>query len=114
MILNGLGFSNRPLSLTPQFFENKPLEVLFGPEVKASDFNHYKLGRGLDDAVGYGSELLFSELAITICRSEGVDCISISHEEGDVHCLINGLNDIRKKNINSIWTNRIRDISNFF
>jgi hypothetical protein len=25
MILNGLGFTNRPLSLTPQFFANKPL-----------------------------------------------------------------------------------------
>src|SRR5207247_4037853 len=24
MILNGLGFSDRPLSLTPQFFANKP------------------------------------------------------------------------------------------
>jgi transposase len=29
MILNGLGFSNRPLSLTPQFFEGKPLDLLF-------------------------------------------------------------------------------------
>jgi|SRR5438876_3619160 len=25
MILNGLGFTNRPLSLTPQFFANKPV-----------------------------------------------------------------------------------------
>ena len=25
MIINGLGFSNRPISLTPQFFSNKPL-----------------------------------------------------------------------------------------
>ena len=29
MILNGLGFSQRPLSLTPQFFVNKPLDRLF-------------------------------------------------------------------------------------
>ena len=29
MILNGLGFSNRPISLTPQFFENKPMALLF-------------------------------------------------------------------------------------
>ena len=26
MILNGLGFANRPLSLTPQFFANKGIE----------------------------------------------------------------------------------------
>ena len=29
MILNGLGFANRPLSLTPQFFANKPLTCCF-------------------------------------------------------------------------------------
>ncbi len=29
MILNSLGFSNRPISLTPQFFENKPMALLF-------------------------------------------------------------------------------------
>ncbi len=28
-ILNSLGFSNRPISLTPQFFENKPMALLF-------------------------------------------------------------------------------------
>ena len=33
MILNGLGFANRPLSLTPQFFANKPLDLLFRPRV---------------------------------------------------------------------------------
>ena len=73
MILNGLGFSNRPLSLTPQFFENKPLDIFFRPGVNASDFNHYKLGRSLDDAVHYGSEHLFSETALSACRAEGVD-----------------------------------------
>ncbi len=72
MVLNGLGFSNRPLSLTPQFFENKPLDVLFRPGVQASDFNHYKLGRSLDDAVDYSSELLFTEIASSTCRSESI------------------------------------------
>ena len=33
MILNGLGFANRPVSLTPQFFANKPLDLLFRPGV---------------------------------------------------------------------------------
>ena len=73
MILNGLGFSNRPMSLTPQFFENKPLEVLFRPGVKASDFNHYKLGRSLDEVFDYGLERLFSEISLYICQSEGID-----------------------------------------
>ena len=29
MILNGLGFANKPLTLTPQFFANTPLDLLF-------------------------------------------------------------------------------------
>ena len=36
MILNGLGFAHRPLSLTPQFFANKPLDLLFRPGISDS------------------------------------------------------------------------------
>ena len=49
MILNGLGFANRPLSLTPQFFANKPLDLLFREGVHAEMFNRFKLGRTLDE-----------------------------------------------------------------
>ena len=35
MILNGLGFANRPLSLTPQFFASKPLDLLFHDGIRA-------------------------------------------------------------------------------
>ena len=34
IIINGLGFSDRPLTLTPQFFEKKALELFFRPGVK--------------------------------------------------------------------------------
>jgi len=73
MILNGLGFSNRPLSLTPQFFVNKPLDVLFRPGVHADMFNRFKLGRSLDEVYTYGCDLLFSELARAVCVHEGID-----------------------------------------
>jgi len=73
MILNGLGFSNRPLSLTPQFFVNKPLDVLFRPGVHADMFNRFKLGRSLDEVSTYGCDLLFSELALAVCIQEGID-----------------------------------------
>jgi hypothetical protein len=43
MILNGLGFAHRPLSLTPQFFASKPLDLLFRPGVDADMFNRFKL-----------------------------------------------------------------------
>jgi transposase len=73
MILNGLGFSNRPLSLTPQFFANKPLDLLFREGVRAEMFNRFKLGRTLDEAHAYGCDLLFSELALAVCLQEGIN-----------------------------------------
>jgi transposase len=73
MILNGLGFAHRPLSLTPQFFANKPLDLLFREGIDAEMFNRFKLGRTLDEASTYGCDLLFQELALTVCAQEGID-----------------------------------------
>jgi transposase len=73
MILNGLGFANRPLSLTPQFFANKPLELLFREGIHAEMFNRFKLGRTLDEASTYGCDLLFHGLALAVCAQEGID-----------------------------------------
>ena len=64
MILNGLGFAHRPLSLTPQFFANKPLDLLFREGIDAEMFNRFKLGRTLDEVYAYGCDLLFEELAL--------------------------------------------------
>jgi len=72
MILNGLGFTQRPMSLTPMFFENKPLDILFRKGISSSHFNRFKLGRALDDLYQYGNEALFSEIALHICEKEGV------------------------------------------
>jgi transposase len=72
MILNGLGFSNRPLSLAPQFFANTPLDLLFHEGVRAEMFNRFKLGRTLDEVYTYGCDLLFSELALAVCAQEGI------------------------------------------
>lgn len=73
MIINGLGFSDRPLTLTPQFFENKALSRLFREGVSAKHFNRFKLGRALDDCYAYGCDLLFAEASAMICQKEGVD-----------------------------------------
>src|SRR5438132_12413397 len=73
MILNGLGFANRPVSLTPQFFANKPLDLLFREGLCAEMFNRFKLGRTLDEAYAYGCDLLFHELALAVCAQEGID-----------------------------------------
>ena len=73
MILNGLGFSDKPLSLTPQFFETKALEVLFRPDIEAQNFNRHKLGKVLDAAHNYGCEKLFYELSSQSCAEEAID-----------------------------------------
>src|SRR5215813_3409741 len=73
MILNGLGFANRPLSLTPQVFANKPLDLLFRPGVEAAMFNRFKLGRTLDEVDTYGCDLFLSEIALAVCQQEAID-----------------------------------------
>ena len=72
MILNGLGFSDRPMSLTPQFFANKPVGLLFRDGVSAEHFNRFKLGRSLDKVFSYGCDTLFSEVALAVCQQAGM------------------------------------------
>src|SRR2546429_7463579 len=86
MILNGLGFANRPLSLTPQFFANKPLDLLFRNAIDAEMFNRFKLGRALDKAYAYGCNLLFEELALAVCTHEGID-LRFNHLDTTSFCL---------------------------
>jgi transposase len=78
MILCGLGFTESPLSLTPQFFTHKAIENLFGEKVEADQFNRFKLGRSLDDAFEYGCDLLFAEVAKEACVREGVQTQFVS------------------------------------
>jgi transposase len=73
MILNGLGFAHRPLSLTPQFFANKPLDLLLRGEMRAELCNRFQLGRTLEEVHAYGCDLLLSALARAVCGQEGID-----------------------------------------
>src|SRR5438876_5036769 len=59
MILNGLGFTNKRLYLTPQFFDNKPVERLLGEGLNANNFDEHALGRALDDIACYGASRFF-------------------------------------------------------
>jgi transposase len=70
MILNGLGFAHRPLSLPPQFFTNKPRDLLLRPGVRAAMCNRFQLGRTLDEVHAYGCALLLSALALAVCAQE--------------------------------------------
>lgn len=63
MVLNGLGFVGRPLYLTPEFFANKPVELLIGAEVEAADLNDDSLGRALDELFEHGVTEMFVSVA---------------------------------------------------
>src|SRR6266566_6398780 len=73
MLLNGLGFANRPLSLTPPFCANKPLDLLFREGICTEMFHRFQLGRRLEEVHAYGCDRLLSEIAVAVCAQEGID-----------------------------------------
>jgi transposase len=72
MIINGLGFTNRRLYLTPQFFQSKAVKFLFEEKVCAADFDDHALGKALDEISDYGSSKLYGELAFDIGLEQGL------------------------------------------
>lgn len=74
MVLNALGFVSRPLYLTPEFFSNKPVEVLIRPHLCASDFTDDSLGRALDTLYDHGVTELFA-----IVASKALSTFDIDH-----------------------------------
>lgn len=94
MILNGLGFTDQPLSLVPEFFEELPMDHFFGEGITPIDFDRFSLSRALDRVSRYGEDTLFSEVAAHACTVSGVDCKSQSVDtttfsfSGDYDCEI--------------------------
>src|SRR5262249_33255429 len=72
LVLNGLGFSNRQLYLVPQFFADKPVEHLLGPDTRAEALNDDCLGRTLDWLYAHNVTTLFAGLALRARRTFGV------------------------------------------
>ena len=72
MVINGLGFTDRPLSLTPEFFKELAVERLLGKGVTAEGLNRHRLGRALDAIHEYGVSKIFSEVASSVAIKEGV------------------------------------------
>jgi hypothetical protein len=73
MILHGLGFAPRPLSLPPQFGARSPRELWCREGVEAEMFNRGTRGRTLDAAYAYGGALLLQERALAVCAHAGID-----------------------------------------
>jgi len=76
----GLGFTDQPLSLMAEYFENIPLPHLFGKPYQAKNFNRFSLARALDKCFLYGDSKLFSELALHCCALESVNMTTQSFD----------------------------------
>lgn len=81
MVLNGLGFANSTLYLTPEFFEDKALDVLIGEGIKATDLNSHSLSSALDAVHKAGIERLFFSLSLRAIKVYGVE-IKSRHLDG--------------------------------
>jgi transposase len=62
MVLNALGFVDRPLYLFPEFMATKPVELLIGEGLKVEWFNDDVLGRTLDKLYRAGPEAIFMQI----------------------------------------------------
>jgi len=64
LIINGLGFTGRPMYLTPQFFTTKATEILIGEGIEASQINDNTIGRAMDALYEYGVSPLFGQISV--------------------------------------------------
>ena len=71
MIINGLGFTSRPLYLEAQFFGSRPINRFLGKEC-ADSVNDDRLGRALDQIFAFGCDQLFASLATQTVHRFGV------------------------------------------
>jgi transposase len=72
MIINGLGFINRTLYLSPDFFEDKAVSTLLGENIEAKHLNDDCLGRGLDEIAEYGTTKLYSEILFETMQEQSM------------------------------------------
>jgi len=91
MVLNCLGFTSRPLYISPHFFVPRNVKFLLGSssnfpslELKPEHLNEHRLGRALDRIADVGPDRLFLEVAIRAFHSEKVS-VPMVHEDTTTH-----------------------------
>lgn len=76
LMLNCLGFVNSTLYLSPAYFRDKPLGVLFRRAVQAEDFNSHSLSSSLDAVYEYGIDKLFFNISLQSIKRYGIELTS--------------------------------------
>ena len=92
MILNGLGFTGRTLHMYSQYFDDKPLERLFGEEICAEDINDDALGRCLDKLFEHGVSELYQMLGEAVVKHLGLACDGLNVDTTSFH--VDGAYDV--------------------
>jgi transposase len=85
LIINGLGFNQRTLYMVSSFFSDKPIELLLGPGIEASQLNDTVLGRCLDSIYAYGCTSLYANIAPQICKKLGLEPKFAHMDSTDFH-----------------------------
>lgn len=85
MILNGLGYANKRLYLTPRFFEKKACSILLGEDISPEMINHDSLSRTLDALFAYGVSDLYSQIAASCVKTLDLECKQIHMDSTSFH-----------------------------
>jgi transposase len=73
MVINALGFVGRPLYLTPEFFANKPVDLLIREGLEPEELNDDSLGRALDRLYETGVTEAFAQVASHALGTFGIE-----------------------------------------
>src|SRR5512144_2453188 len=85
LVVNGLGFTNRALYLTPQFFADKPTDRLIGPGIGAAHLNDDVLGRALDTLYAHDVTTLFMLISAQACQRLGLTGSTVHLDSTSFH-----------------------------
>jgi transposase len=85
LILNALGFVGRALYLTPDYLNQKPVDLLIGAEMKAEDFNDDTLDRCLDDLYEAGVTEVFYRVAAHALQMYGIETRFVHLDSSSFH-----------------------------
>lgn len=66
MIINGLGYTSRPIYMCHRFFDTKDVKAILGIDFKPEWFNDDVIGRTMDALYSYGLTDIFSHLSLAI------------------------------------------------
>lgn len=78
MLLNGLGFVNQALYLSPHFFSDKPVDKLIAPHIEATHLNDDALGRCLDAIYEFGASELYNAIVVNGLDNIGIQTRSVN------------------------------------